>query len=121
VVVVIGAVVMIVIIPIMIAAPAVAIFVPPAMAVLPAVGAGFGKFMAPMFGLGTLPAVVLDGFVQVMVCFSGALLTILGAHGCGACEENCSCEQKGAQYKAYALHFHAPMNYMVQFTSYALA
>jgi len=79
-------VVMIVIIPIMIAAPAVAIFVPPSMAVLPAVGAGFGKFLAPMFGLGTLPAVVLDGLVQVMVCFSGALLTIVGAHGRGACE-----------------------------------
>lgn len=113
--------VMIVTIPIMIAAPAVAIFVPPAMVVFPAVGARSVKFLPPMLCLVTLPAVVLDGFVQVMVCFSDALLTIVCAHDCRACKKKCACEQNGPEYKAYALHFHSPMNSIMQFTSYALA
>ena len=99
-VVVIEVMVMIVIIPIMIAAPAVAIFVPPVMVVFPTVGARFGKFLAPMLCLVTLPPVVLDGFVQVMVCFSDALLTIVCAHDCRVCKKECACEQNGPEYKA---------------------
>ena len=55
--------VMIVIIPIAIGAPAVCIFVPPAMVVLPAVVALFREFLAPVLSLRTVRAVMLDGLV----------------------------------------------------------
>ena len=114
-------VVMIVIIPIMIGVPAVCIFVPPAMVVVPAVGAGFGKFVAPVFRLGTLPTVVLDGFVQLVVCLGGALLAVVGADNSRARKQNGACKQQGAEYKACALHFRSPMNYIVQFNCEARA
>ena len=44
-------VVVIAIIPIVVGTPAVLIFVPPAMAVIPAVGARLCEFIAPMLGL----------------------------------------------------------------------
>ena len=43
--------IVIMVVPITISAPAVGIFVPPATLMFPAVGAGLGEFMAPVFGL----------------------------------------------------------------------
>jgi hypothetical protein len=54
---------MIVIIPIVVRAPAVCIFVPPAMVVVPAVAARFREFLAPVLRLGAVWAVMLDGLV----------------------------------------------------------
>ena len=70
-------VVVIVIVPITIGVPAVPIFIPPAVVVFIAVGAGFPEFVPPVFGFRALHAVVLDGFMKFMVCLGDALLTIL--------------------------------------------
>jgi len=70
-------VVVIVIVPITIGVPAVRIFIPPAVVVFIAVGAGFPEFVPPVFGFGALHAVVLDGFMKFVVCLGDALLTIL--------------------------------------------
>jgi len=70
-------VVVIVIVPITIGMPAVRIFIPPAVVVFIAVGAGFPEFVPPVFGFRALHAVVLDGFMKFMVCLGDALLTIL--------------------------------------------
>jgi hypothetical protein len=67
--------VVVVIIPIALAVPAVTIFVPPAVAVFPAVGACIRKFMAPVFGLRTLPAVFVDSLMKLVVRFDDAPLT----------------------------------------------
>jgi hypothetical protein len=78
----------IVVVPIMFGAPAASIFIPPAMAVLPTPGAGFRQFMAIFRGLGTIPAVMLGGFMKLMVCPDDALLAVVvSAHGCRAREE----------------------------------
>ena len=55
-------VVVIVIVPVTIGVPAVRIFIPPAVVVFIAVGAGFPEFVPPVFGFRALHAVVLDGF-----------------------------------------------------------
>ena len=69
-------VVVIVIVPITIGMPAVRIFIPPAVVVFIAVGAGFPEFVPPVFGFRALHAVVLDGFMKFVVCLGDALLTI---------------------------------------------
>jgi len=70
-------VVVIVIVPITIGMPAVRIFIPPAVVVFIAVGAGFPELVPPVFGFRALHAVVLDGFMKFMFCLGDALLTIL--------------------------------------------
>ena len=59
--------VVIMLVPITICVPAAAIFVPPAVLMFPAIGACVGKLMAPVFGFGALPAVVLNGFMELVV------------------------------------------------------
>jgi hypothetical protein len=59
--------VVIVIIPIAIAVPAVIIFIPPSMIGSPAGLARFVQFVAPVFSLLAPRAVVLDGFVQFVI------------------------------------------------------
>jgi len=56
-------VIVVVIIPVTLRAPATAILVPPAMAVFPAIFAGLTQFMPPVLGLSTLRAVALNGFM----------------------------------------------------------
>ena len=70
-------VVVIMIVPIAIGVPAVSIFIPPAVVVFIAVGAGFPEFVPPVFGLRALHAVVFDGFMKFVVCLGDALLTIV--------------------------------------------
>jgi hypothetical protein len=53
--------VVIMIIPIVIGFSAVLIFVPPTVAMIPAIGASLGEFVAPMLSLRTVRPVVLDG------------------------------------------------------------
>lgn len=71
------AVIVVVVIPIALVVPALAVFIPPAVDMFPTVRAGFGKFMTPVLGLGTLPTMVFDGLVQVVVCLSGAFLAVV--------------------------------------------
>jgi hypothetical protein len=86
-------VIVIVVVPIVIRAPAMSIFIPPAMAVFPTPGARFRKFMAIFRGLGTIPAVMLGGFVKFMVRAGDALLAVvIGAHWPGTHKEQCSAQ-----------------------------
>src|SRR6267142_2665379 len=70
--------VVIVIVPVAIGVPAIAIFIPPAMTVFPARFAGFVQFVPPMRGLLAFISVVLDRFMQFVVGFSQTLLAAVG-------------------------------------------
>jgi len=69
--------IVVVIVPITIGVPAVPIFIPPAVVVFIAVGAGFPEFVPPVFGLRAFHAVVLDGFMKFVVGLGNALMTIV--------------------------------------------
>ena len=69
--------VVIVVIPVALIVPAMIVFIPPAVRMLPTVGARFGEFVAPVLSLGTLPTMVFDRLVQVVVCLSDAFLAIV--------------------------------------------
>lgn len=64
-------------VPITVGVPAVSIFVPPAMIVIPAIGASFRELMTPFVGFWTLIAVLGDGLVKFVVSMDGALLAII--------------------------------------------
>ena len=55
--------VVIVVVPVAIRAPTVAVFIPPTMPVFPTPGARFGKLMAILRGLRAVPTMVLGGFM----------------------------------------------------------
>lgn len=84
--------VVIVVVPIAIVVPAVSIFIPPTMIFPPATLACFTQFMARVVRLSAVPAVVLDGFVQPVVCLGDSPLTAaviigVGARCCGEREQ----------------------------------
>jgi hypothetical protein len=89
-VVVIEAMIVIMFVPITISAPAAGILVPPAMLMFPAVGAGFGEFVTPVCGLRALRAVVLNGFMKLVICPGDAFLTVLVC-----ANDRCSEEKEG--------------------------
>ena len=64
----------IVVIPIAIGMPAVAVFVPPAMALIPAAFACFAQFMTRTIRLPAVPAVMFHGFVEFVVRLDNAPL-----------------------------------------------
>jgi len=91
-------VVVIMVIPITIGVPAVGIFVPPAVLVLIAISASFREFVAPVLGLLTLPAMVFDRLVQLMVCLLDALLAILlGAYNRRGDEKKSRRKRRGSE------------------------
>jgi hypothetical protein len=69
--------VVIVFVPVALRPPAVSVFIPPAMVVIPAIPAGFDKFVAPMFRFGTLPTVAFRGSVKIVIRFDDAFLAIV--------------------------------------------
>jgi hypothetical protein len=82
--------VVIVVIPIAIGVPAVSIFVPPTMPLLPAALARFVQFVARMVGLPAVPAVVLNGFVQSVVGSGDTpLASIVAFGGCSGRSREC--------------------------------
>lgn len=74
--------VVVVVIPIMLCAPFPTVFIPPAMAVLPAPFAGHFQFRTLRFGLRTVPAMPCSGSVQIMVDANDSPLTV-GLVGAG--------------------------------------
>lgn len=85
------AVVVIVVVPITIRAPAVAIFIPPAMAVFPTPFARFCQSMAILRGLRAVPTVMLSGFMELVIRAGDALLAVVvRAQRAGTREEKCS-------------------------------
>jgi hypothetical protein len=69
--------VVIVVVPVAVTAPAVAVFIPPAMVMFPTPGAGFGKFVPILCGLRAVPAVVLGGFMKFVIRASDTLLAVI--------------------------------------------
>ena len=69
--------VVIAIVPISIAVPAAAVFVPPPMVLAPAAFAGFPQLMARVIRLPAIPAMMLNGFVQLAVGFVDAPLAMI--------------------------------------------
>ncbi len=73
-------------IPITIVVPAVAVFVPPTMSLVPAAFPRFAQFVPRMVRLPAVPAVIFDSFVQPMIRFGDApLATIIVVGGCPRC------------------------------------
>jgi hypothetical protein len=91
--------VMIVIVPVTLGAPAMLIFVPPAMSAVPAILAGFAQLGARMVGLPALASMVLDGFVKTMVSLGDAVLAIvvIGAQTRSPAEEQESGQRRTSQ------------------------
>jgi len=69
--------VMIVVIPIALGMPAMCVFIPPSMPDAPAVLPRFVQFMTPAFGLFAPVAMMLNGFVQLVVRARNAALAIV--------------------------------------------
>jgi hypothetical protein len=69
--------VVIVVVPIAIRAPAVAVFIPPAMAMFPAPGASFRQLMAILGGLRAIPSVMLGCFVKLVIRAGDTLLAVI--------------------------------------------
>ena len=81
-------VVMVMIVPIAIRAPAVAVFIPPAMVMFPTPGARFGKLMAIFYSLRAVPTMVLGGFMEFVIRVGDALLAVVvRVQWSGACEK----------------------------------
>ena len=70
-------VIMVTVVPVVICAPAVAVFIPPAVPVFPTPGAGLRQLMAILGGLGTIPTVMLGCFVKLVVRVGDALLAVV--------------------------------------------
>jgi hypothetical protein len=73
--------VVIVIVPVTIRVPAMAVFIPPTMVFVPAALAGFTQFMARVVSLPAVPSVVFCGFMQLVVRFRNPPLTTVIAFG----------------------------------------
>jgi hypothetical protein len=75
--------IVIVVIPITVGMPAVAVFVPPTMSLVPAAFPRFAQFVPRMVRLPAVPAVIFDSFVQPVVRLGdAALATIIVIGGC---------------------------------------
>src|SRR6266446_8276130 len=66
--------VVIVIVPITVAVPAAAVFIPPTMALSPAAFPRLMQFMPCMVRLPAVPAMMLEGFMQLVICLGDASL-----------------------------------------------
>jgi len=70
-------VIMVTVVPVVICAPAVAVFIPPAVPVFPTPGAGLRQLMAILGGLGTIPTVMLGCFVKLVVRVGDTFLAVI--------------------------------------------
>jgi hypothetical protein len=69
--------VVVVIVPVAVGVPSMAIFVPPTMVCSVAALALFMQLVAPMVGLAAVIPVMLDGFMEVVIDFGEALLALI--------------------------------------------
>jgi hypothetical protein len=88
--------VVVVIVPVLLIVPAMLVFIPPFVVLVPAALARLMQFMSRVFGLGTLWAMVFDGFVQSMIGADNAMLALVVV-GVRARDhrQNCECRQGG--------------------------
>jgi|HubBroStandDraft_6_1064221.scaffolds.fasta_scaffold849637_2 hypothetical protein len=104
VVIVVVVVVVVVVIPVTISVPAMVIFAPPAMAMLPAILAGFVKLTAVFGGFWAVPAVVFHGFMEPVVGPCDTLLAVIvvgtksrRAKGEEKCAKGCTSKQTSSR------------------------
>lgn len=83
--VVIARMIVIVVVPIAFSTPAMFVFIPPAVAMVPAIAACSGQFGAVLCGLGTVPAVMFDGFMELVIGASDAFLAVIFCAQRGRC------------------------------------
>jgi hypothetical protein len=69
-------VIVVVVVPIAVCVPSAIVFTPPTMAVFPAPFARDFQFRTLRFGLGTVPAMLCSGSVQIMVDANDSALTV---------------------------------------------
>jgi hypothetical protein len=89
--------IVVVVVPIAFGAPAMLVFIPPTMIATPAIFTSLVQFMASVFRLTALAAMMLDGFMKTMVGLGDAPLAVIviGAQTRGAGKEQES-GQRGA-------------------------
>jgi hypothetical protein len=104
--------VVVVLVPIVLGAPPMFVFIPPAMRVAPAIFARFVQFVTRMVRLLAFTAVMLDRFMQMMIRLGDAPLAIiiLGAQTRRAGEE-----QKSRQRRAGQRYFTRCKNFRLKF------
>ena len=89
--------VVVVLVPITFRVPLLSVFIPPAMAVFPAPFARDFQFRTLRFGLGTVPAMLCSGSVQIMVDANDSPLTVfLVGAGVRRTKKKCGANQRGA-------------------------
>src|SRR5713101_4876403 len=92
--------IVVVVIPIAIGMPAVAVFVPPAVPFSPAAFPRLVQFVPGVVRLSAVPAVMLDGFVEFVVRLGdAALATTVVIGGCPGCSRECQHSQKRRRYE----------------------
>lgn len=83
--------VVIVIVPVAVIMPAMAVFIPPAVVRAPTAFSRFTQFMAGMIRLPTVPAMMLDGFVESMIRLADSPLTMIvigvSSRRCRECQQ----------------------------------
>src|SRR5258708_9076391 len=84
----VAVVIVVVIIPIAIGAPAAVVFIPPAMVMFPTPSARFGKLMAIFCNLRAVPAMMLGGFMEFVVRVGDTpLAVVVRVQWCGTREK----------------------------------
>jgi hypothetical protein len=88
---------MIGIVPVLLVVPALLIFVPPLVMLVPAAFPGFLQFMTGVIGLRTVRTVMVDGIVQFVIGVDDAVLALLLAFGVCARQrgKNSECRKGG--------------------------
>src|SRR5690242_15254123 len=86
--------------------PTMAVFIPPAMPLSPALFASLVQFVTPALGLPAVPAVMFHRFVEFVICLGDAplasvIVVTIGARGsCKRQHSNqCSCRQQDSAEK----------------------
>ena len=103
--------IVVMIIPIAIGTPSVAVFVPPTVAVLPAIFARFTQLVPGVIGLAALASMVLDSFMKTMIRSRNSLLAIVvGPQSWRACEH-----QESRQGRSGQRHFSRAKNSRLKF------
>jgi hypothetical protein len=108
----IAVMIMIVVIPIAVGAPAMTVFVPPTMTVVPAILARLAQLGASVFGLLAFASMMLDSFVKTMVSFRNAPLAIVFAGAQSWCAAE---EQKSRQCRSGQRYFSRTKNSRLTF------
>ncbi len=101
--VVIAAVIMVMVIPVAVGMPTMAVFIPPPVRVRPAVFARLVQLLPRVYHLPAFPAVMFGGFVQPMIGFCDAPLArpFIGANRRWTHENQSACQRRCREPRPY--------------------